>query len=133
MREDILDQDLNDKKQVVKFKTTPVIICGAITIFAILLRATELPGGVSLLVISSAILYAHCLVGSVMRRLRNTLNITLSVIGTLWFLTIIGGVFFNNGNPYNERGLVIFIGISFVYFIIYYLVLKRRENKTHKL
>ncbi|PHR43319.1 MAG: hypothetical protein COA32_16465 [Fluviicola sp.] len=126
MKENILDQDLNDKKQDVKFKTTPVIIWGAITIFAILLRTIEFPGGVALLVISSAILYAHCLVGFVMSKLRNTLNITLSIIGTLWFLTIIGGVFFNNGNPYNERGLFIFIGISLVYFTIYYFVLRRR-------
>lgn len=126
MKENILDQDLNDKKQVVKFKTTPIIIWGAIIIFAILLRTVEFPGGVALLVISSAILYAHCLVGFVMPRLRNALNITLSIISTLWFLTIIGGVFFNNSNPYNERGLVIFIGISLVYFTIYYFVLRRR-------
>jgi amino acid transporter len=88
------------------------------------------PGGVVLLLISSAALHAHCLVGFIKSRLRNALNTTISIIGTVWFLTILGGVFFNNGYPYNKNAIVIYLGIVLIYFTIYYLLIKRKENKA---
>lgn len=130
METNILDQEFVDKKPQTYFKSRAVIIWGVTLILGIVFRIMHWPFSSVLIVISSAGLHAYCINGFIKPKERNALNTVLSIISIIWLVALIGGVFFNNGHPYNEMGLLVYAVTFMIYFTIYYLFYLRKKNRV---
>lgn len=131
MEEGILDQEHIDPKNKALFKTRPVIIWGIVLILGILFRIMHWPFAQVLILIPTAGLQAYCINGFIKPKERNALNTALSLFGILWLMTLIGGMLFNNGYPYNEKGLKAYVVVFIIYFIIYYFIDRAKEKRLN--
>lgn len=129
MDENILDKDLINNKHTKPFKIRPLIIWGIVLAVGILLRLMHWPGGAILILTSSAGAQAYSIVGYIKSKERNKLNIIFSILGFIWVFIIIGGIFFNDGYPFNEKGLGVYSIVFAMYFVIYYLMYFKSQNK----
>ena len=120
MEENILDKEFIDKKHQFFFKIRPVIIWGIALVLGVLFQIIHWPFASILILVPSAGLQAYCINGVMRRKERNTLNKVLSIMGGIWLVTLIGGVLFNNGHPYNKIGLLVYVVTFIIYFTIYY-------------
>lgn len=131
MQEEILDQEFVDPKNQAFFKTRPVLIWGIVLILGLLFKVMHWPFASVLIIISPAGLQAYCINGFIKPNERNTLNTILSGAGMIWLITLIWGMLFNNGHPYNENGLKVYVVIFTVFFIIYYFIFRAKKNKLN--
>jgi hypothetical protein len=128
MQEDILDQNLVDEKHKTIFKIRPVIIWLVFLTIGLLFRILYWPGAGILILVSTAGLQAYCLNGFIKSKERNILNTILSILGLIWFVVMLGGIVFNNGHPYNIYGLGVYSVVFAIYFIIYYLIIRKKSR-----
>jgi hypothetical protein len=131
MEEDILDQEIVDQKNQTLFKTRPIIIWGIVLIIGLLFRVLHWPFASVLIIISPAGLQAYCINGFLKPKERNALNTILSGAGMIWLIALIGGMLFNDGHPYNENGLKVYVVTFTVFFILYYFIYRAREKKLN--
>jgi hypothetical protein len=46
---------------------------------------------------------------------------------------MIGGVLFNNGYPYNENGLKVYLVTFTLFFVLYYFLYRAKKNRLNTL
>lgn len=127
MLEKTIDKSVFDERHGSDFKIRAVIIWALFLVIGLFFRFNHYPGGAFTIIFTSAGLQAYCFNGVLSRKNRNALNITLSVMGWVWFGVFVWGVFFNNGNPYGIGGLNVYGIVAVVYFVIYYLLSARKK------
>lgn len=130
MNNNILDEHLINDNLERKFHKRPIFIWLTLLIFGILFKVMLWPGSTILIITSTAGLQAYCLNGILKSNGRNTLNITLSILGSIWFIIMVGGMLFNHGHPYNKNGVGFYFVVLVIYFFIYFLLLNRKKASS---
>ena len=134
MQEDILDDHFNKGKDKSPLTNRPIIIWVIVLGIGLLFRFMRWPGSAVLIILSTAGLQAFSLNGLIKPDKRNSINTVFSILGFMWLITLIGGILFNNGHPYNIAGLEMYFIVFIPYFVIYYLIItwrtKRKKAKT---
>lgn len=123
--DDILDDNLVfTKGYTYRFKLWPVLVYGGMVAIGILFRLMHWPFASILIVTCSAALTAYAINGLTTLKGKDTFNLVMSILGILWFVIMIMGMLLNDGHPYNEKGVFIYL-ISFLVVFVSCAVLKR--------
>ena len=130
---DILDENLfeDDQEYRFKFKLRPILIWSGFIVLGFLFKIMHWPGLV-LLVVCPAGLTAYSFSGLITLKGSNVLNNILSGLGIVWFLILIWGLIFNDGNPLNIYGIGVYLGTLLVFILFYELMKWFRRRKSIK-
>jgi|GEM_PF-1441735 len=124
--ENILDDDQVAQlgKHRYTFRTWPVLVWGGLLFLGLIFRFMHYPFSSQLIVLPSAGLTAYSISGLLTLKGKDVLNLVLSILGIAWFIIIILGILYNEGHPYNRRGLTAY-SIAFLVVFISCAILKR--------
>ena len=131
MNKEILDDGLLDKKPEYSHSNIPTIVLLILTFIGIAFKIMHWPGANFFLAIFPIFLFGYSFSGFITKVSRNYLNTVLSILGLLWFLNILYGVYFRGGYPFNEKGLqVVLIGL--VISLVLGEIFKRIKLRKYK-
>lgn len=137
--DDILDRKEGEQieKFSYKFRVTALfLLCGLVVIGQIF-KILHWPGGAVITVFSAATLTGYNFYSILHLKGKSFLNLTFSALGLLITIYVIWGAFFNNGQPFNTFGILVFsaiIGLEFIILHIAHIIRKRmfvsRDSKN---
>jgi len=104
------------------FRVWPIITWSIFLFFGLIFKVMHWPGANVLIIICSAGLFAWSLTDWIFLKPIKFVIPIVSVISIAWFATIIWGATLNNGRPFNYNGIVFYLGVFAVYFLVYYLL-----------
>ena len=131
--QDLLDEKPMTTQKVIQFRIWVILIWIAVFVIGYLFRIMHWPGNSLLRVIGAGGFMAYSLSFLILVSQRSSLIIVLNCLSLLWIIVLLWGMFFNDGYPFNEQGLIA-QGIAFtflflVHFVILYFMKKNREAK----
>ncbi|MEO9531410.1 MAG: hypothetical protein ABJG68_13995 [Crocinitomicaceae bacterium] len=122
--DEILDNEPQSEQN--NFKLRAIYIWLSVLVLGILFKLMHWPGNAILIILSTAGLQAYCF--NWFLKNKNQFNSVVSILGLVWLLVLIWGIFFNGGHPYNIVGLAIYGIVFSLYFIVYYLIFKTKSK-----
>lgn len=131
--QDLLDEKPMTTQKVIQFRIWVILIWIVVFVIGYLFRIMHWPGNSLLRVIGAGGFMAYSLSFLILLPQRSSLIIVLNCLSLLWVIVLIWGMFFNDGYPFNEQGLIA-QGIAFaflflVHFVSLYFIKKNRETK----
>lgn len=130
--EEVIDQFNSDNKYQYKFKTRVVIIWTIVLLLAILFEVRSWGGRTLMWLLSTGGFMAYAISGMITLRGKNILNTVLFIAGIIWTLYLLWGMLFNEGYPYNSKGVIVYLCIVAVYLGAYELAKFIRKKNGYK-
>lgn len=127
--EEIIDNEIDNRQYEYTFKTRVVLIWAGVFLLSILFEVLSWGGRSVMWLLSTGGLTAYAISGMIVLKGKNTLNTILFIGGIIWTIFLFWGMFFNDGYPYNNKGLNVYLSILGFFLIIYILarVIKKRK------
>ena len=129
---DILDDNLIKQTYKRAFINRPLIIWFSLLGLGLLFKLLGWPLSGFLILIPSAAISAYSINGFFRHKERNITNSAFSLLALLWVIVIISGILFNNGYPYNLKGLTLYLSIFVILSALYYVYLEFLIRKANK-
>jgi hypothetical protein len=129
---DLLDEQLTSPRKTLQFKLWVILLWAAFFAIGYLFRFMHWPFNGVLRVIGAGGFMAYSFSFFLLSKERSTIVITCVGLSLLWGLTVVWGVFFNHGYPFNLSGLaaqaVVFAVLFVLHFLSLYLIKRNRKK-----
>lgn len=123
-----LDDFLIDKRQPFKFSFLAAGLWTAGILTGVLFKIMHLPFAAALVLISSGGLSAYAFASLIAIKGKNVFSLSLSLGALGWVLYISWGALANDGYPYSEMGVLVFVVSALLSYVYYNWAIRKKYN-----
>ncbi len=126
MENDILD-DYFTKKPKDTFKYSLFYMWTGLLVIGVIFKIQHWPLAGLFLLTSYAGLFSHSLIAVLFFKMKDYPVLFFLLFGAYHFITILYGVFWGSGRPFNVNGATIYTALLFIFFLVEYLYIQRKK------